>query len=387
MFKKLKDKLKNFFKEAEEVEEVAEQIEEEIKEPEAESKKAEEIAKEIKKPREYVEKSLEKPIILEKKTQEEETKDQILEKTIEKVKEREEKEDGLFKGMKKKFNLVKIKEKELDTIIEKLEILFLENNVALKVVDKLKTKLREELQEKEIDKREFSDKVKRIIKQTLKEVLVEPFDLIEKIKNHKNQNPEKPFVILFLGINGSGKTTAIAKIANLLKKNNMSCVFAASDTFRAASIEQLEKHANNLKIKIIKHDYNSDPAAVAFDAIKYAKSHKIDTVLIDTAGRMHTKGNLLREMEKIIRVTKPDLKIFIGESITGNDATEQAKSFNETADIDAIILSKADVDEKGGTALSVGYVTKKPIIYLGTGQEYKDLEPFNKEKLFEKLGL
>ncbi len=353
MFKKLKEKLQGFFKENEE----------------------------------YVKQSVKEPTKIEKKPEEEQIKEQILKQTIEKVQEAEKKQDGLFKGMKKKFGLIKINQKKLNEITEKLEVLLLENNVALEVSDEIKEKIKQEIQDKEISKREFSEKIREIIKQTIKEILVEPFDLIEKIKQYKNQNPDKPFIIVFFGINGSGKTTTIAKIAALLQKNNLSCTLAASDTFRAASIEQLEKHAKNLNLRTIKHDYGADPAAVAFDAIKHAQAHKLDVVLIDTAGRMHTKGDLLREMEKIVRVTKPNLKIFVGESITGNDATEQAKKFNESIEIDAIILSKADIDEKGGTALSVGQITNKPIIYLGTGQNYTDLEPFNKEKLIERLGL
>ena len=198
---------------------------------------------------------------------------------------------------------------------------------------------------------------------------------------------EKPFVILFLGINGSGKTTNLAKMAYLLKQKGFSVALAAADTFRAASIEQIQEHAKKLNIPLIKHDYGADPSAVGFDAIKYAKSHHIDVVLIDTAGRMHTKTNLISEMEKICRITNPDLKIFVAESIAGNDATEQAKTFHEAIEIDGTILSKADVDEKGGTIISVSAITHKPIFYLGTGQNYKDLKLFNKEEYIESLGL
>ena len=193
--------------------------------------------------------------------------------------------------------------------------------------------------------------------------------------------------MLFFGINGTGKTTSIAKLANMLKNQKISCVLAAADTFRAASIEQLKTHAEKIQVPIIAHDYGSDPASVTFDAIAYAKKNHIQVVLIDTAGRMYTKANLLREMEKIIKVSKPDLKIFVGESITGNDAIEQAKTFNETAGIDGIILSKADIDEKAGTILSVSYVTNKPIYFLGTGQSYNDLMPFTKKEIIKNLGL
>jgi fused signal recognition particle receptor len=199
--------------------------------------------------------------------------------------------------------------------------------------------------------------------------------------------PEKPYVIVFFGINGSGKTTSIAKFAKLLMDQGKSVVLAAADTFRAASIEQLQHHGEKLGAKVIKHDYGSDPAAVAFDAVKHAKSQNTDVVLIDTAGRMHSNKNLVDEMKKIVRVSDPDLKIFVGESITGNDCVEQAKTFNEAVGIDGIILSKVDIDEKGGAAVSVGYVTKKPIVYIGVGQEYKDLKEFDSKVVVENLGL
>ena len=208
-------------------------------------------------------------------------------------------------------------------------------------------------------------------------------DLWQEIRN----KVEKPYVIAFFGINGSGKTTSIAKLANMLKEKNVSCVLAAADTFRAASIEQLSLHAEKIGVRIIKHTYGADPAAVAFDAIKHARAKDIDVVLIDTAGRMHSNTNLIDEMKKIIRVAKPDLKIFVGESITGNDCVEQAKTFNEAVGIDGIILTKADIDEKGGAAVSVSYVTKKTILYLGVGQEYKDLQPFDSEVIIKGLGL
>jgi fused signal recognition particle receptor len=198
---------------------------------------------------------------------------------------------------------------------------------------------------------------------------------------------KSPYVILFCGINGTGKTTTIAKIAEWLKNRDITSVIAAADTFRAASIEQLNEHGEKLGIKVISGNYGSDPASVAFDAIKYAKKNSISCVLIDTAGRMHTEKNLLKEMEKIVRVTKPDLKVFVGESITGNDAVEQIKSFDWAIGIDGIVLTKADIDEKGGTALSLGYITKKPILFLGTGQTYDAIEPFDKEKFIERLGL
>ena len=167
----------------------------------------------------------------------------------------------------------------------------------------------------------------------------------------------------------------------------MSSVIAASDTFRAAAIHQLDEHGEKLGIKVIKHDYGSDPAAVAFDARKYAEAKKIDVVLVDTAGRLHSNVNLMDEVKKIIRVVKPNLKVFVGESITGNDCVEQSKKFNEVVGIDSIILTKADVDEKGGAAISISYITGKPIIYLGVGQGHDDLRIFDEKELVRSLGL
>ena len=249
----------------------------------------------------------------------------------------------------------------------------------------------------EIEKQLDQVKVKRledrkeIVEKTLRKVLFDimsiegEIDLI-KIVEEKRKNKE-PCVIVFVGINGTGKTTTIAKIADSLKANGISCVLAAADTFRAASIEQLKKYGDKIGVKVISNEYGSDPASVGFDAIKYAKKNFIDCVLIDTAGRMHTAKNLLREIEKISKVCKPDTKIFVGESLTGNDAIEQARSFDWAIGIDGIILTKADIDEKGGTSLSVGHITKKPILYLGTGQEMDDIKKFDKKEFIKTLGL
>jgi len=276
----------------------------------------------------------------------------------------------------------KISENEFNEIFDDLEMLLLENNVALEVVEDIRKNLAENLIGKEIKKQEIENEIKKELKNSLNKIIIEPDNPLEIIKLS-----QKPFIILFFGINGTGKTTSIAKIAHFLKKSNLKVVLAAADTFRAASIEQLNEHAKKLQIPLIKHDYGADPAAVGFDAIKYAKAHNIDVVLIDTAGRMHTKANLLEEMKKIERVTSPDLKIFVAESIAGNDAVEQAKTFNQAIEIDGAILSKADIDEKGGTIISISHATNKPIFYLGTGQNYDDLELFNKQKFIESLGL
>ena len=312
-----------------------------------------------------------------------ETKKQKEDKEIKKEEEKlvETTPKSVFAKIRQKFRF-KITPEYFKEIWDNLELILLENNVSVKVIDSIKATLESQLIGKEVEKNQVEQEIKAALKLALEKLFVPSFDLLEKINSS-----QKPFVIIFVGINGSGKTTTIAKIAHLLKQKNKKVVLAAADTFRAASIEQLSLHAEKLDVPIIKHEYGSDPASVGFDAIKHAKAHDIDVVLIDTAGRMHTKADLIREMEKICRVTNPNLKIFIGESITGNDATEQAEIFNQAIDIDAIILSKADVDEKGGTSISVSKITGRPILYLGTGQDYSDLEKFDKDKLIKELGL
>jgi len=281
---------------------------------------------------------------------------------------------GFFSRFKKKLT-----EDKFEELFEGLQLILLQNNVAYEAVEAIKTSLADRLIGNNLKDVDLTEELKEAIKSTL----INPPDFLKEIKN--SLEVKKPFVIVFAGINGSGKTTTIAKVTDYLLKNKLSVCLAAGDTFRAASIEQIQQHADKLGVHLIKKDYGVDPAAVGFDAISYAKKNKIDVVLIDTAGRMQNKDTLMKEMEKIARVNKPDMKIFLGESITGNDATEQAKAFNESIGITGIILSKADVDEKGGTAISVSQVTGKPILFLGTGQEYKDLEVFDKDKLLEKI--
>ncbi len=363
MFKFLKDKLKGW---TEKISKSAEKIEETAEEKPQETKK-EEISIPMK-----FETGLQKFV-------------PDIEKIKEIPKEIEESKPGtksFFKKVTSRISKVKISEKGFDIYAEELEMLLLENNVALEVAEEVIKKLKENIVGKELLKKEIEDEIKDSLKKIIEEILVEPFDLIKKIKDKK-----EPYVILFCGINGTGKTTTIAKIADSLKKKGINSVLAAGDTFRAASIEQLKIHGEKIGVKVISHEYGSDPASVGFDAINYAKKNKIDCVLIDTAGRMHTAKNLLKEIEKIVKVCNPDTKIFVGESLTGNDAIEQVRSFDWIIGIDGIILTKADIDEKGGTALSVGYVTKKPILYLGTGQEYDKIEPFDKKKFIERLGL
>ncbi|MFH0870264.1 MAG: signal recognition particle-docking protein FtsY [archaeon] len=326
--------------------------EEEIKEPEEEKNEE---------PAEAIEPELTKPAI-----------------------QKEEEKKGFFAKIKETLTTVKLSDEKFEKLFWELELAMLENNVAVEVIEKIKEDLRIALTTGKVSRKGIDELIHDSLKESIESLFIDnDFDLINAVKAKK----EKPFIISFIGVNGSGKTTTMAKLANLLIKNNLSVVFAASDTFRAAAIQQLQEHADKLGIKMIKHDYESDPAAVAFDAVKHAHAKGIDVVLIDTAGRLHSNDNLMNELKKLMRVNKPDLKVFVGESITGNDCVEQAKLFNEAVGIDVIILAKADVDEKGGAAISVSFVTKKPIIYLGTGQRYEDLTEFRPEIIMQNIGL
>jgi len=376
----IKEELKEEKKKVEELkEETKEEEKEEIK------KEAEEEKKEIKEEEiEKVEETKQPEEIKEKPAEVEKKEKEVIEEEEkpEEVEEEPEKKKGFFQKITEVISKKALSEKQFDDLFFELEVVLMENNVAVEVIEKIKQDLKQELVEKPILRR----KVKDIIIETLKKSLNELFD-VDKINLIEKAKEKKPFIICFVGINGSGKTTSIAKICNLLQKNNLNCVLAAADTFRAASIEQLQLHADKLGVRMIKHDYGSDSAAVAYDAIKYAQAKKQDVVLIDTAGRLHSNVNLMDEVKKLVRVAKPDLTLFVGESITGNDCVEQAKKFDEIVGIDGIILTKSDVDEKGGAAISVSYVTKKPILYLGTGQEYNDLKEFDPKLIISGIGL
>lgn len=276
----------------------------------------------------------------------------------------------------------RLKEGVLDDLLHDLQIGLLQADVALPVAEELTRSVKESLLGKRIDKSfDIEDAVKLALKAAVKEVLAgQKLSLTEKIKSKP-----PPFVIMFVGINGGGKTTAIAKLAYRMQKHGLSCVLAAGDTFRAGAIEQLTLHSEKLGCKIIKHQEGSDPAAVAYDAIEHAKARKKDIVLIDTAGRMQTNTNLMDEMKKIRRVAKPDLVCFVGDALAGSDAVEQAKRFDAAVGIDAVILTKIDADAKGGAALSIAKTIGKPIAYVSIGQEYDEFRKFDPDWMVERI--
>ncbi len=279
-----------------------------------------------------------------------------------------------------------LKGKDLDNVLDEFQLSLIENDVAVSAADFISNELREKL--KDIQFARFTDprtRVKVILQEVLLSLLqragqLDIFALIDKKKGIG-----EPAVLVFIGINGTGKTTSIAKLAHVLQKKGRTVILAASDTYRSGSIEQLEEHARRIGVRVIKHQYGADPAAVAFDAVNYAKAHRINAVLIDTAGRMQNNKNLLEEMRKIVRVTNPDLTILVVDALTGNDAVEQGKVFSEAVKIDGIILAKLDADVKGGSAISLSYIMGKPVAMVGTGQKYEDLEPFQAEAIVKNL--
>jgi fused signal recognition particle receptor len=273
----------------------------------------------------------------------------------------------------------RLSESEIENITWELQMGLMQSDVAMEAAEAISRRLKERFSEEQ-----FSDpksQVRRIFKETLVEILEAggKLDFMDYIKNAK-----KPVRIVFFGINGTGKTTTIAKVAHKLKAAGYSVVLAAGDTFRAGAQEQLGVHAGRVWVKMVHHQRGGDAAAVVFDAIKHAEANKIDVVLVDTSGRMQSDSDLMGEMEKIVRVNKPDLGIFIGDALAGNDAVEQARVFNERIGIDASILSKVDAS-KGGAALSISYITKKPVIFLGMGQGYGDLEKFDAKGFVDEI--
>jgi fused signal recognition particle receptor len=289
--------------------------------------------------------------------------------------------NNIFKGFVKKT----LTDDKLNALNE-LNLLLISNDVATETADTLCELIKSSLQGEEIGR--FSSKKKylfSILHDAIEEILTpnEEIDILNEITIKNSQ--QKPYVIVFLGVNGTGKTTTIAKMAHFLKKNGLTCVAAASDTFRAGAMEQLSYHMENVGVRVIKHEYQSDPASVAYDAIEHAAAKGINVVLVDTAGRQVSNKNLMREMEKIVRISQPDLKIFVGDSLAGNDALNQAKEFKNHIGIDANILTKFDADAKGGAALSVSYETKMPIVFIGTGQQYDDLEKFDRKKFISNI--
>jgi fused signal recognition particle receptor len=277
----------------------------------------------------------------------------------------------------------KLDEDTIDDVLDDLEIGLLQSDVALPVVERLRRDLRKEFAGRKL-RRGVDEEVaiRDALERSVRSILTQPpFDLPGRIR----AAPTKPYVILFVGVNGTGKTTTVAKLAGWLRSQGVSSVIAAGDTFRAGAIEQLLVHGERLGIRVVRQQEGSDPAAVAFDAVEHARAKGVAVVLIDTAGRQHTNENLIEEAKKIRRVTSPALVVFVGDALSGHDVVEQAKLFDAAVGIQGLVLNKLDADAKGGAALSVTFVTKKPILFVGTGQGYADIAPFDPEWMVRRL--
>jgi fused signal recognition particle receptor len=283
------------------------------------------------------------------------------------------------RGLLKRIVEKTLSESDIENILKELELALLESDVAVEVAERISADVKTALVGRAVRRGKTEEIIRTALRDSILDVLSqERIDIEQRIKEK-----DGPFLVAIAGFNGAGKTTTLAKLAHMFKQ--FKPILAAGDTFRAASIEQLEEHARRLGVEVVKHRYGSDSAAVIFDAMKHARAVGSKLVLADTAGRAHTNINLMDELKKVIRVNKPDLKILVLDALTGNDIYDQARLFDQAVGVDAVILTKADVYEKGGAALSAAYTLKKPILFLGTGQEYKDLQPFNPQKIVENL--
>ncbi len=274
-----------------------------------------------------------------------------------------------------------ISEKDIEEPLFELEMVLLENDVALPVAEEIIDHIRTDLTG---TRRKIGERIDTIVLSALRsallDVLGEGFDLVSYITAH-----ERPVKILFTGVNGTGKTTTVAKIGAYLKKKGFSVVIGAGDTFRAGAIEQIDVHASRLGIRIIQHQQGADPSAVLFDAVQHAEAHHIDVVLADTAGRFHNRVNLMNQLEKIRRIMKPDLIVYVDEAVAGNDAVVRAFEFERSVGADAVVLTKADMDPRGGAAISIAHTIGKPLMFLGTGQGYDDIVPFSPAGMVDEL--
>ena len=297
-----------------------------------------------------------------------------------------EKLKGAFSSLAKAVSEKKLSEKDLDDTLYNFQLALMESDVGQDVVESVTGDMKKQLLGVSVERsKDLEDFVKEKLRGEVLSIFSQAgdVDVIQRVKDSKAKG--EPFKILFLGINGTGKTTTVAKFANYMKKNGFSVVIAAGDTHRAGAIEQVSEHADRIGAKVVAQRYGADPAAVARDGVLYAKSHYIDVVLIDSAGRMQTNQNLMEEMSKIVRVVTPDLKIFIGDSLAGNDAISQAELFSKYTGFDGAILTKVDADSKGGAALSIAFTTKRPILFLGVGQGYDDLKRFDAKSFADSL--
>ena len=378
MFDGLKDKLGSF---REDVEEQAEEAEAETGEAEPETGEAEPEAPET------------------EKTETEESQQAAAEATsggaaeaepaeteaAEPAEESEEVSAGAGLGARAKAlatGKVIIDEDDLEGPLWDLEMALLESDVEMSVAETILEEVKADL----VGERKGAiSSTSALVADALRDALVAVISVGQFDFEQRIAQADKPVVIVFTGVNGVGKTTSIVKLSEWLEDRGFSSVLANGDTYRAGANEQIREHAEVLDRKLITHEQGGDPAAVIYDGAEYAKANDVDVVLGDTAGRLHTSNDLMAQLEKIDRVVDPDMTLFVDEAVAGQDAVKRAKQFDEAAAIDGSILTKADADSQGGAAISIAHATGKPILFLGTGQEYDDIQRFDPEQLVEQL--
>ena len=376
MFDELKKKLKNA---------VSSFIKTEKEEIKAKPAEAEKVA--VPEARQFVQKAIERAEPTPRKTPEAPQQVDVDDASIApaKAEEKPVKKRDTFLDLSLKTKIksvfvgtIRLNDSDIERFLDAMKVSMLQSDVSYETAEAFLESLRSQLKEKPVNAKDIEGAVTGMIRDSLLSILTSTkgFDMMQFVKGRVSEG-SKPVKILFLGPNGTGKTTTIAKLAYGFKNSGISCVLAASDTFRAAAIEQIEHHAKKIGVPVIRSGYGSDPASVAFDAIAYAKAHGIDSVLIDSAGRQETNKSLIDEMKKMVRVAKPDLIIFVGESTAGNMISEQIKEFGKFMNIDGIILTKLDCDAKGGGALSIAHTTGRPVLFFGTGEGYDALIPYD----------
>lgn len=377
--KKFSDAVKGFIKKEEQKsEEIAEQ-KQEIASEQAPEEDEPNIEKEV--PKQEIRKDKEEP---KEKEREEPKHEKEIAKRLEREEPKQKKEEIIKLSLKTKIKsifvgTIKLSDSEIEGFLDVLKVSMLESDVSYSTTEQFIDELHSKLKNSQIHSKTIREEITSSVRGALLSVLETGSGRVEvdRLVKTRKESGEIPVKILFLGPNGAGKTTTVAKMAHHFKADGISTVLAASDTFRAAAIEQIEHHAKKIGVPVIKSSYGADPASIAFDAIAYAKAHKIDLVLIDSAGRQETNKSLISEIQKMVRISKPDVTIFVGESTAGNQIAEQIKEFNKFVKIDGIILTKLDCDAKGGGAISISHTTGIPILFFGIGEGYDALIPYN----------
>jgi len=277
---------------------------------------------------------------------------------------------------------VVIEEADLEDPLWDLEMALLDADVEMSVAEAILDRVEENLVG---ETKKFTQSTGGVVEEALRDALVDVISVGQFDFDRRVAKADKPVVIVFTGVNGVGKTTTIAKLSRYFEERGLSSVLANGDTYRAGANEQIGQHAEALDKRLISHEQGGDPTAVIYDAVEYAEANDVDVVLGDTAGRLHTDEGLMDQLAKIHRVVDPDMTLFVDEAVAGQDAVQRAREFDDAAEIDGAVLTKADADPQGGAAISIAHVTGKPILFLGTGQEYGDLVRFDPDEMVDRL--